>query len=110
MKKIGIAKIKINNPVLASYTKRIRSWDEGNNFEIVDNHFYAVFLEDEFLGASTMDFNPETSSVNILMINGSTQNYERIQEESTKQLTDIALAKYQAKEVKVNNVKKIGVR
>ena len=112
MKSVNIAEIQLSNPVLASYVKTINSWDEEGKFQIVkDNQirpFYAIYLDDEFLGASTMQFDKETSDVNILMINGSNQNYDRIQEESTKKLTDIAFTQYNAKTVNVNHVKKIG--
>lgn len=111
MKSIGIAKIQLANPVLASYVKRINSWDEEGKFQIVkDNQvrpFYAIYLEDEFLGASIIQFDEETSNVDILMINGSNQNFELIQEESTKQLTDIALSQYAAKKVQINHIKRL---
>lgn len=111
MKAIGIAKIQLENPILASYVKRINSWDEEGRFNIVNDNqvipFYAIYLDDEFLGASIMQFDEETSNVNILMINGSNQHYERIQEESTKQLTDIAMEQYNAKRVQVKHVKKL---
>ena len=107
MKKVGIAKISINNPLLTSYVNRINSWDEEKNFKIDDESFYGIFLDDEFLAASTMSYNPNTAHVNILMINGSTQNYDRIEKESTEQLTNIALNTYDAKTVGIDNVKKL---
>lgn len=107
MKKVGIAKIKIDNPVLTSYVKRIESWDEEKKFQILNDSFYAIFLEDEFLGASTMNYDPETSNVNILLINGSNQNYDKIQKESTEKLTSIALNDYNAKTVRFNHGKRL---
>lgn len=111
MKSIGIAKIQLANPMLAAYVKTINSWDEEGKFQIVKENqvtpFYAIYLDDEFLGASTMQFDEETSNVNILMINGSNQNYARIQEESAKQLTNIALKQYDAKKVQINHIKRL---
>ena len=113
MESVGIAKIQLTNPMLASYVKRINSWDEEGKFQIVKDDqvrpFYAIYLDDQFLGASIMQFDSETANVNISMINGSNQNYDRIEKESTKQLTDIALANYAtAKTVNVRQVKKLG--
>lgn len=108
MKKVWIANITINNPHITSYVKRIKSWDEKENFQLKDDSFYAIYLDDEFLAASTMDYNSENSNVNILLINGSNQNYDRIQQESTELLTDIALKQYGAvKSIKVNSQRQL---
>lgn len=110
MKSIGIAQIQLSNPMLASYVKTIHTWDEEGKFQIAKDaqtsSFYAIYLEDKFLGASTMQFNSVTSDVDISMINGSIQNYDRIQEESTKRLTDIALSQYGVKTVKIKQIGK----
>lgn len=108
MKSIGIAKIKTNNPILDSYKKTIKSWNPEQEFVITENYFYGVFLNDKFLGASTMDFNPETSCVNISIINGCDQNYNIFQQESARQLTELALEEYDAKDVNISYVKKLG--
>lgn len=107
MKTIGITKITINNPILASYVKTINLWDDEQKFNVENKNFYGVFLEDRFLAASTMQYDPNTSNVDILVLNGSNQNYDRIQEESTIGLTSIALEEYNAKTVSVNYVKQI---
>lgn len=107
MKTIGITKITVDNPVLASYVKTINSWELEQNFTVIDDHFYGIFLEDMFLGASTMQYNPETSNVDILMLNGSTQNYDRIEKESTEKLMNIALVQYGAKTANVRHLKRV---
>lgn len=107
MKEIGITKIKVNNPVIASYVKQIRTWDKEGKFPMDDNYFYGIFLDDIFLGASTMQYDQETKHVDIFMLNGSNNNYERIQKESSEQLTNIALNNYGAKTVEINGVKKL---
>lgn len=107
MKKVWIANIKVNNPLIATYVKKIKTWDEEEKFQINDDSFYAIYLDDQFLAASTMNFEPEASNVNILLINGSNQNYDRIQKESTEQLTNIALNNYGAKTARINNGKKL---
>lgn len=105
MKTVGISKITVNNPVLASYVKTIHLWDAGQNFDVENKSFYGVFLDDKFLAASTMQYDPNTSNVDILVLNGSNQNYDRIQEESAISLTSIALEEYGAKTVSVSYVK-----
>lgn len=107
MKNVSIASIKINNPLIATYVKKIKAWDGEQKFKINNDSFYAIYLDEQFLGASTMDFEPEASHVNILLINGSNQNYEQVQTESTKQLTNIALQNYGAKTVRINDGKKL---
>jgi len=109
MKEIQIANIKVTNPLITSYVKTIKTWDKDRKFKINENEdsFYAIYLDDQFLAASTMDYEPETSNVNILLINGSNQNYDRIQKESTVQLVNIALNNFAAKTASVNNGKKL---
>lgn len=110
MKTIGITRITVNNPVLASYVKTINLWGAESaeqKFDVKNKNFYGVFLDDQFLAASTMQYDPDTSSVDILVLNGSNQNYDRIQEESTIGLTNIALEEYKAKTVNFSYVKRI---
>lgn len=106
MKTVGISKITVNNPVLASYVKTINLWNAGQNFDVENKNFYGVFLDDKFLAASLMQYDSDTSNVDILVLNGSNQNYDRIQEESTIGLTNIALEEYNAKTVSVSYVKR----
>ena len=106
MKTISVVKININNPVLAYYIKRIQSWDEQSQFVATENGFYGSFLEDEFLAASTMFYDSDSSNVNIHMINGSNQHYDRIQQETIKRLTDIAKQEYHTDDVQFVHTKK----
>lgn len=108
MKSVGIAKIEKNNPILNYYKKAIQSWNPEQNFVINGDYFYGVFLDDKFMGASTMDFNEETSITNILILNNNSYDYNMIQQESAKQLTDIALEQYDTKKINVSYVKKLG--
>lgn len=107
MKNISIANIKINNPLISTYIKKIKTWDQEQKFKINNDSFYAIYLDEQFLGASTMDFDQEASNVNILLINGSSQNYEQLQTESTKQLTNIAFQNYGCKTARINEGKKL---
>lgn len=109
MENVWVRNIKVSNPLIASYIKRIKTWDEEDKFKIKEDEeaFYAIYLDDQFLAASTMDYEPETLNVNILLINGSNQNYDRIQKESIKQLTSIAIENYDAKTAIINNGKKL---
>lgn len=106
MKTISVVKISINNPVLASYIKRIQSWDGQSQLAMTENGFYGSFLEDEFLAASTMKYDSNSSKVNIYMINGSNQHYDRIQQETTEKLVDIAKKEYPTKPVQFVYAKK----
>lgn len=107
MKNVSIASIKINNPLIATYVKRIKDWDGEQKFKINDDSFYAIYLDEQFLGASTMDFDIESSNVDIILINGSIQNYEQVQTESTKQLTNIAFQNYGCKTARINDGKRL---
>ena len=99
MKKISVVKISINNPVLAYYIKRIQSWDGQSQLLMTENGFYGSFLEDEFLAASTMNYDSNSSKVNVYMVNGSNQHYDRIQQETTERLEDIAKKEYPTKTI-----------
>ena len=107
MKQVGIAKIKIDNPALTCYVRRIKAWDKENQFQIQNDSFYAIYVEEKFLGASTMNYDPETSNVNILLINGMDHNKDIFENETTKKLANIALNDYNAKTVRFNNGKKL---
>lgn len=106
MKTISVVKISINNPVLASYIKRIQSWDGQSQLAVTENGFYGSFLEDEFLAASTMEYDTSHSKVNIHMVNGSNQHYDRIQQETTERLTDIARQEYHTEHIQFVYAKK----
>ncbi len=93
MKDINIAKIEINNPILSTYVKTIRSWG-GEDLQLTENGFYAIFLEDRFLAASTMEANDNNSDILISLVNGSNVNHEIIQKESQKQLSELAKIRY----------------
>ncbi|MDD6224204.1 MAG: hypothetical protein PUB18_04300 [bacterium] len=108
MKRIGIARISIHNPILTSYVRTIQTWGFGTNFEVTNQpFFYGIFLEDQFLGASTIQIEEKTASACITIVNGSIQHYERLEKESIRQLTDIAIKDYDAKTVHVRLVKKL---
>lgn len=107
MKKIGITRITKDNPMLTSYVKTINSWEASQKFNVEDNGFYGVFLDDQFLAASTMQYDPNTSNVEIFMLNGSNQNYDRIQEESSQELINIALSQYGASTANISNVERV---
>ena len=105
MKTIGIHKIKPTNPNVRAYEKVIKFWDEDEFFSIreEDNYkpFYAIYLGDIFLAASTIEFDKESSVANIALVNGSRANHEFINKEATKKLTDIAKEEYGVESNKV---------
>lgn len=92
MKSVNIARIEIDNPVLTSYTKTIQSWG-GGNLPLTEKGFYAIYLDDRFLAASTIE-EQETSDILISLVNGSNVNYDRVQTESKKKLLDIVTNEY----------------
>lgn len=101
MSEISIAKIKLNNPILAVYIKKIQSWENADNIckHILENNnensgFYGIFYNEKFLGASTLDYNKENACVDISIVNGSNCHYEEIQKASIEQLTNLAQNQY----------------
>lgn len=107
MKTVTVGKIDATNPNLSAYEKTIKFWDNEGNFNKESKQpFYAIYLNDMFLAASTMYFDREASVVNVSLINGSNTNYDMLEQEATKQLTDIACSEY-GKDINVNYVKSL---
>lgn len=134
MKQVSITKIRLDNPMLATYVKTIENWDKNGEFyskEKVDafedknftvevaerlgvpqenGYFYGIFWDDKFLGASTMKINQQNAAkeADVIMVNGSIQHSEQIEKAAIESLTIIAQAKYN--NVDRINVKKISLR
>ena len=108
MNEVYISRITVDNPHIAAYVKKIQAWDDQKKFKMRQKSFYAVYFNDMFSAASTIRYNPITSSVKILLLNGNDRNYDFVQKESTNQLIEIALKEHKrAKRVAVNSQKQL---
>lgn len=76
--------------------KTIHLWNDKDFTVGEQDHFYAIFLEDKFLAASTIKFDKENSQILISIINGSisSQYCDSVQQESDMQLRKIAYDQY----------------
>lgn len=92
MKELGIAAISTNNILRRSYIKTIKTWNVDEEFleKAMDKPIIGVFYNNNFLGASIMDFNSSLEA-SIYVVNGSDEHKEEINEYFEEELKTLAL-------------------
>ena len=106
MPSITVSRIEPTNPVIASYVKTINNWNKEGHISIKENDnykpFYAIYYDEHFLGASTIDFDKKKSLANIAILNGSINDHGLIQTKAIEELYNIANDTYNPKEIRLS--------